>query len=471
MTPNAVAQITDSDLISTLDIALPQYAMNTLFLKHGSQGLAYLMTRSLGFEKEVKADTYGHFEKDDSYENFTVNGTVGDPGAGNSITIVLSPSSLDSNNKYFPRENDEVMYKNEVVGWITDITVTVDGLGAGINQVALTIMPNDITDSIGTVTAGDTVIIISATFTEGSGMPDEVVSGTTKYTNEAQIIKENIGATGTALTTETYIKQLNEAGEYLGYYNPAYFDLDYRMMTKIDGMFWFSKRISTTAGRALNATTGYVHKATEGLVPAIRRLGNVNTYTVGAYAISKFNEYERVLAKEYVPSTTPVWTALGLYLYQEVEDKLVTYFANTNIEYTRKVVNDMLFNKNESLGASVNFKYLTKSGRTFLFHKLDGFSNPKTYGSTGYDMQKMGVICPLDKSKDPKTNESIPSIGVRYRAMGGYNRRMITSTLSGIGASYKRQPVTTIDKTNTYQFAHMGTEFYGINRFILIDNA
>ena len=53
--------------------------------------------------------------------------------------------------------------------------------------------------------------------------------------------------------------------------------------------------------------------------------------------------------------------------------------------------------------------------------------------------------------------------------MGAYNRRMIVSTLAGIGASYDNRPVDEIDTQRHYQFAHMGNEFYGLNRFILID--
>ncbi len=352
MTPEAIAGITDSDFVSTLELALPQCTTNEMFLRYGTQGIAYLLIRSLGFEKPIKGDSYFHFEKDHAHENFTVYGSVGAPGAGNDMVLVLDTTSLDANNKYYPRLFDEVLFHNEVPGWIQDITVTPDGISPGVSSVQLTIRPKDETDDIGAVTAGDDLIIYSATFPEGSGMPVDAISGTTKFTNESQLLKEAVGATGTSLVTETYIKQYNAAGEFQGYYKASQFDLDYRMLTKLDGMFWFSKRISTTGNRALDSVSGYDHKATEGLIPAVRRLGHTNTYTPGAYSVTKFDEYDRILTQEYVPESVPMWMPMGINLYQEMENTLVTYFADTNIDYTKKVVNDMLFKKNDALGAT-----------------------------------------------------------------------------------------------------------------------
>lgn len=466
-TPDNIQGIMNTDLISTLDLDIPQKRMNAIFRRYGTQGLGYLTVRSLGFEKPVKNDTYYHYEKSYSHDYFKVQSTVTQAVAGASIDLVLHSDSLDANNDYYPRENDVVMFSNEVVGWIDSIAVTGGG-----STVTLTIKPNLETDTIGTVSAGDTVIIISGMFSEGSGMPDEATSETIQYTNNTQIIKEAIGATGTSLVTESWIEIYNRANEFQGVYYESFKDLDYRMLTKIDGMFWWGKRVSTTGSRAEDSVTGHDYHGSEGLIPAIRRAGNTNTYTPGSFAVTKFDTYERTLAREFVSQDIPVWCPMGLQLYQEVENTLKTYFEDTNIQFAQRRTNDMLFNSNESLGASVNFKYLTKSGRTYLLHNMLGWSNPKTYGATGYDMEKMGLIVPLDKKKDPKTKEDIPSIGVRYRAMGNYNRRLITDTLSGIGATApNRIPVNTIDKTKTYQLADMGNEFYGLNRFLLIDNA
>jgi len=425
------------------------------------------MIRSLGFETPVMGDTYGHWEEDLYHSTITqkTGVNVNDPGANNPITITLDASDLDSDEKYYPRLYDIVTFPNETQGWISAITVTP----GPPDTVALTIYPNQSTKTCGAVAALTELIITSSTFTEGSGMPDPAIGGVSYFDNDAQIIKETIGATGTELVNETWIEQFNAAGEFQGYYRKGQAELDHRMLLKIDGMFWVGERISTTNGRALNPVSGYVHKASQGLIPTIRQRGNPNSYTIGAFSVTDFDSYALTLESEFVPTTTPLWTPMGISLSIEVENELKDYLDNTNITYSRQAVNDVLFKGDDALAASVNFKYFVKANRTYLFSALPGFSNPTTFGASGYKFKNMGFIIPLEKRRDPKTKEDIPSIGMRYRAMGALNRRMITAKLAGIGAAIGAIPVHEIDKTNTYSFAHMGCHFMGVNRFILID--
>lgn len=467
----AISHITDSTFVSGLDLHKPQI-LNTIYKKFGTQGVAYLRVRALGFETPVKLDEYSHFEESLYIDNIkqAAGVTVADPGAGNDITLTLDASRLDADNNYYPQVNFHVLFKNETVGWIRAINVTAGGLGGGVDQVQLVIRPLDNTKTCGQVVAGEELAISSNGFSEGSGMPNPENQGVDKYENVAQILKKAIGVTGTELVNETWIDQYNEAGEFQGYYRTGQDALDYRMLTAIDGMFWHGQLTDNTAGRAIDPTTNRPYKTSEGLITYLRRVGNVNPYTVGSYDVSEFDSYELTLEQNFVDPGIPVWMPMATKLYQEVENELVDYLDNTNVDYTRTAVNDMLFNSGDSKGVNINFKYLTKSGRTFLFDKLSGFSNPKTYGSSTYDYDKMGFIIPLEKRRDPKSQGDIPSIGIRYRAMGAYNRRMITDTLSGIGAAHGgRIPVNTIDASNTYQMAHMGNEFFGGNRMILID--
>lgn len=471
MTPNAIQKVYASTFVSSLDMMKPQ-VLNTLFKKYGSQGLAYLMVRSLGFERPVAGDLYSHFEEDMYHDSIKQEAStaVADPGAGNDITLTLDATKLSSENEYYVRRNDVVTFKNEAQGWVETITVTTGGLGGGVDKVDLLVRPFDLTSTLGAVAAGEELAITSNVWPEGSGFPEALASGYEKYENEAQIIKEHIGATGTQLVTETYIDYFNEAGEYQGVYRAGQAQLDYRILEKIDGAFFLGRRIDNTGNRAVNTKDSkYPKKGTEGLIPFLRRKGNVNPYTVGAYSVDEFDSYDLTLEKNFVPTDIPLWFPQAINLYQEVENELVTYLADTNIQYARQAVNDMLFKSDESLGVSLNFKYLQKSGRTYLFHKLSGFSNSKTYGISSYDFQKMGFIIPVEKRKDPKTKDDIPSMGIRYRAMGAYNRRMITDTLKGIGANGGSIPVNEIDETNTFQMAHLGAEFFGGNRMILVD--
>lgn len=472
---NPIKSIYDSTFVSGLDVPMhkPQI-LNTMYKKYGSQGLAYLTLRSLGFESPVAGDTFSHFEEDMWHDIFKQEAStnVVDPTAGLPITLTLDASKLDADNNYYIRVHDVITFPNETQAWVESVTVTPNGLGAGVDRVVVVARPLDILDTCGAVAGGTELIITSGLFSEGSGFPEAAAAGYEEYENDCQIIKERIGATGSELVNETYIEVYNQAGEYQGIYRNGQAQMDYRLLTKIDGMFWLGKRVDNTANRAKDPVSGYAYKGSEGLIPFLRRKGNVNPYTVGAYSLDEMDSYDLTFEKNFIPTDIPIWTPLAAQLYQEMENVMVTYLADTNINYARQAVNDMLFKGNEALGVSVNFKYLQKSSRTFLFHKLSGFSNPKTYGAIGYDFEKMGFMIPLELRRDPVSKGDIPSIGMRYRAMGAYNRRMITSKLSGIGANMGREiPVHEIDKTDSYQMAHMGNEFFGGNRMILIDPA
>lgn len=472
MATQPISHIYDSTFVSNLDIHKPQI-LNTLFSPFGDQGSAYLMIRALGFETPVAGDTYGHFEEDMYHSTFKQQAgtSVGDPGAGNNITLTLDTTKLDADGNFYVREGDVITFPNETQGRVMTITVTAGAGFGGADLVSVVVKPHKITKTVGAVAAGTELAITSGVFSEGSGMPNPAASGVTYYDNDAQIVKEAIGVTGTELVNETWIPYLNEAGEFQGYYRKGQKELDYRMLLKLDGMFWTGERFDNTAGRALDSVTGRPYKTSEGLIPTLRTRGNIDTYTVGAYALTDFDAYGLTLERNYVASSVPNWMPMGSSLSIEIENELKDYLDNTNIQYARQAVNDMLFQGNESLGASVNFKYFVKNNRTYMFSALPGFNNPVTFGATGYTFNQIGFVIPLEKRKEPKTGNDLPSIGMRYRAMGSYNRRMITATLAGIGAAMKGIPVNTIDTSNTYAMAHMGNEFFGVQRMILIDPA
>lgn len=471
--PGPITTIHDSTFVSSLDMHEPQI-LNTLFKRYGDQGKSYLRIRSFGFERPVAGDTYDHWEEDRFHDSFVqragVNVTQNTPGA--TAVLSLDPSKIDSDGAFYIRENDTIVLKNEVACLVTDITVTPDGISPGVPLVAVTILPHDETAVIGTIAGGTELGIFSGVFSEGSGMPDSAASKVFKRGNEAQIIKENIDVTGTELVNESRIEVFNEAGEYQGYYRQGQAGLDYRMLLKIDGMFWTSQRITNvvTPGRAIDPATRRKWKATEGVIPGIRRMGHTAGYTPGAFDVSDFDAYDLILERENISTDVPLWFPQGVQLNQEIENTLVDYLAGTNINYARAAVNSKLFKGNEALAVSVNFTYLQKASRTYLFDRFSAFSNAVTYGIDGYKYPKLGMIIPLTEKKDPRSGGVLPTIGIRYRAMGAYNRRMITARLDGVGAVRPGGiPVHEVDKSNTYQMAHMGVEMFGVNSMIIVD--
>jgi len=456
MTPNAVAQLYASDIVSGFDIHKPE-KLNVLFARYGDQGASYFqLLRSMGFEKEVSLDTYSHFEENRIHEICHVDANVVQPAVGATITFVLDSVDLDANNNFYVRMWDIILFPNEVTGSVTDIDVTTP------TAPEITCTLNVVTEQFPALTAGDELVIFTNAFSEGSGQPDSAIRGTWEYENDAQIIKETIGYTGSEMVNQTWFDVTS-----MGYKIPAYYflgqvDIDYRMALRIDGALLWGKRTTNTA--LVDSDTGRAVKTTEGLIPYIRRVGNEQTYTAGSFDVAEFDEMDRTLDREHAGNY--ILGLLGIELHQDIENSLKTYFTNTNIVYAKETTNEALFNKNDSLAASVNFHYLTKSERTFLFKRMGVFNNPKLYGATGYEAPKMGVFMPINKRKDPVSGNMVESIGTRYRGLGRYNRRMEVWQVGGAGEGLK---VTEFDKRNTYQRCHVGAHFRGGNQFVLLE--
>jgi len=458
MNPDAIAQIYASDIVSGFDIHKPE-KMNVLFSRYGDQGASYFqLLRSMGFEQQAKNDTYGHFEENFIHETIKVDANVSQPSVGADIEFTISSDSLDANNNFYLRKWDILLFPNEVTGSVIDIDVTTP------TAPVVTCRLNDDTDQFPALTADDELVIFTNAFSEGSGQPEGAIRGTWEYTNDAQIIKETIGYTGTEMVDQTWVDVTSQGTKIPAYYMLGQVDIDYRMALRADGALLFGKR--TVNSSLTDSSTGRSIKTTEGLIPYIRRVGNEQTYTSGSFSVTEFDEMDNTLDREFAGNY--ILSLLGITLHQDIENALVLYFQNTNIQFARQAANEVLFNSNESLAASVNFKYLTKSERTFLFKRMGAFNNKKLYGATGYPMPKYGVFMPINKRKDPVTGNRVDSIGVRYRGLGKYNRRMEVWQVGGAGEGLK---VTEFDKRNTYMRTHIGAHFRGGNQMVLLESA
>ncbi len=458
MGPDAIAQIYASDIVSGFDIHKPEF-LNSLFSRYGDQGASFFqLIRSMGFEKPVAQDTYGHFEENHIHEIVHSREIVNQPAQGDPITFVLDTTDLDANNNFYVRLWDVMMFPNEVVGSVVDIDVTDP------TAPEVTVEPNEATDQFPALTAGEELIIISNAFSEGSGQPEGAVSGTWEYSNCAQIIKETIGFTGTEMVSQTWFDVTTKGQNIPAFYFKGQIDIDYRMALRIDGALLWGKQ-TTNTGLVDPDNDNRPIKTTEGAIPYTRRVGNEQSYTSGAFDVEEFDELSDTLDREFAGNY--ILGLLGITLHTDIENALKDYFANTNIQFARQASNDVLFNKNEALGASVNFTYLTKSERTFLMKRMGVFNNRKLYGAEGYDARKMGLWMPINKRKDPVSGNMVDSIGTRYRALGKYSRRMEVWQVGGAGEGLK---VTEFDKRNTYQRCHVGAHFRGGNQFVLMED-
>ena len=456
MGPEAIAQIYASDIVSGFDIHKPEN-LNVLFSRFGDQGASYFqLLRSMGFEEQVSLDEYGHWEENRIHEIIHVRDIVAQPAVGDPITFTLDLQDLDVNNNFYSRQWDQILFPNEVPGSIKEIDTTVPA------APTITVEPNEITDQFPALAAGEELVIFSDAWSEGSGQPDPALRGVWRYDNCAQIIKETIGYTGTEMVNQTWFNVTSKGQSIPAYYFLGQVDIDYRMALKIDGALLWGKQTTNTA--LIDPDTGRPIKTTEGWIPYTRRVGNEQTYVAGAFDVDEFDDMDNTLDREHAGNY--ILGLLGISLHQDIENSLVTYFANTNIQFTKQATNSALFNSNEALSASVNFTYLTKSERTFLMKRMGVFNNPKLYGASGYEAPRMGLWMPINKRKDPVSGNMVSSIGTRYRGLGKYNRRMEVWQVGGAGEGLK---VTEFDQRHTYMRAHVGAHFRGGNQFVLME--
>lgn len=456
MGPDAIAQIYASEIVSGFDIHKPEN-QNVLFSRFGDQGASFFQVlRSMGFEERVALDTYGHWEENRIHETIHVRGAVNQPAPGAVITFTLDLQDLDVRNNFYARKWDQILFPNEVPGSIMMIDSSVPA------APTVTCFPNEVSDQFPALTEGMELVIFTDAWSEGSGQPDPALRGTWRYDNDAQIIKETIGYTGTEMVNQTWFNVTSMGHSIPAYYFLGQVDIDYRMALKIDGALLWNKRTTNPLG--IDPDTGRPIKTTEGAIPYTRRIGNEQAYVSGAFTVDTFDEMDNTLDREHAGNY--ILMLMGISLHQDVENGLVQYFRNTNISFAKQATNSVLFKENEALSASVNFTYLTKSERTFLMKRMGVFNNPKLYGATGYNAPKLGLVFPINRRKDPVSGNMVPSIGTRYRGLGKYNRRMEVWSVGGAGEGLK---VTQFDKRHTYMRAHVGAHFRGGNQFILLE--
>lgn len=454
MAPATVQSIYANNIVSNLDIHKPE-ELNILFRRRGDQGLGYFrLLESFGFKTPVAQETYGHWEEEWLTETFITRDTFFSPGPGGIVTITLDPASLDADNNFYPRVWDTVMFPNEVTGAIIAIDTVIP------TAPALTIQPNQWTDEIPGMTAGDELIIISNAWSEGSGQPPGLLSKVWRYTNDVQIVKDTMEATGTEMTNQTWFTQINTGEAIPAYYLKGQLDTDYRVEMKIDGTLFFQKR---TTSPIVDPATNRNIRTTEGLIPYARRVGNEQGYVPGTFAVADFDTASRTLDREFASNN--VLCMLGFDLDVEIENVLVTYFTDTNVKFVKENAAQDLFAGNRKLEASVSFKYLQKASRTFMFKRMGVFSHAKLYGATGYNGPDLGVLLPIGRKKDLKTNKMMPTIGCRYKKLGPYNRMMEVWDVNGAGPGLK---VTANDVSQHFMRCNIGAHYMAGNQIVLL---
>lgn len=413
-----------------------------------------LMLKDMMFEESVAQETYSNFEINRYHSTFKVLANVTQPAVDADIVLKLHADSVDSDNRFYPQRFDAVMFSNEVGGIIWNIDTTTP------SEPELTIKIQKSGAQFPALTAGDEVTIISNAYSEGSGQPVSRIAGVIEDSNDLQIIKETFSVTGTEMTNQTWLNLKGIDGAPY-YWVEGQAQMDYRMLLKVDGALTWGER--TTNPSVIDPDTGNKIYTTEGCYRYARRKANPYPKASGALDMTDFDAIDLLLERNHVGNY--VLTLSGSKRYQNIENMAVTYLQDTNINYATETANKDLFGGRTGKDLAVNFKYLTKSGRTFLLKRNSNSTNPSTFGAAGYSMAEQSLMVPLSRFVEPKTNKPSSCLGMRYKALGGYNRRTETYPVRGAGPGLK---VSEFDVSNVYQRQNVGSHNTAGNQWVFI---
>lgn len=453
MEPSAIKADYLQGLVTSFDLNIRR-VLPTIYDRFGNQGRDLLdLIRAVGFERTDSVTTVEHFEENWVHDYWKTSTVQTGAAAGAPVNLTVHPESIDSNNRFYPRINDVVTFnKNQVTAQIRNIDITTP------SAPVLTVVPFDVTKAIPTTANGTTIIITGNAFSEGSTQPVGRFSGAWRYYNQFQIVKESVGASGTQMTNDSWV-QIKDGQKILGWFNKArQWDLDHRMAINVQGTF-LTQEITTNSAVYDTLNSNAPIQTTEGMFPYLKRVAIPYPYTPNSLTVADFDQQERLLSRVFAPRFTAALVAQDVDI--ELENILKDYFMFTQVGYTNETVNNKFFGDNpegKALAATVAFRSFGKAGRHYSMKRLESMNDPKTYGATGYDYSARAIYFPLQKKKDPVSKNDIPTVGVVWKGLGSYNRKMEIFDLGGAGEGMKQTPV---DRRDYYMRCEMSTEFFG----------
>ena len=404
MTPESIASIATNQIVSAMSIHKPD-ELATLMKPYADQGASFFQELvAMGFDRAVPQTFYNTTEETRFHDKFTVAANVADPGAGNAISFDVSTAYTD-NARVYARIGDMVFKAGSGVrGRITNKTES-----GGV--VTLTVTPSVAATNIGALTAGDTFVIYTSSFAEGTGQPEAAMPKTVKYTGYTQIVKETFGATGTEMTNDLWVDVTEDGASIPSYFNLAQIAAEYRQYKKIDGALLFEDE-SDNLGQV---------QTTKGLIPtALAADGNLGTTTLN---VAGFQAIDAYLRKVYAPDVICGYLARNKYV--EFENAMQTLLSNTNIENARRQISDTMYGGNEAFEVLHQYQALMTQGRTFKIMNLRTMDDPTVWntGVAGEPFQDYAFFIPGTKTTDAEGKHT-SYFGVRYKSHAGYDRKL-----------------------------------------------
>lgn len=442
----AGGSVMNQKVVTAMDIYKPNELIE-VYERHAKRVSMRNILSSLGFSRATAAPTTGHYEYPWSNDLIRIESVVSGSGAGVDVVVALSTSAMytsgvtvagTSRKASYPMKYDIIKFPNGMKAWIKSKDITND-------PHRLTLTPTLAADDLGTYLA--TVVpgaffISDQAMAEGTGLPDGRTPRVIKYTNEFQIVKAAVAVTGSELTNQTYFNPIpNTPGSfYLKAEADTYDDFE----GKAGGALFWGGVIDNVTQQSISGVDSIdlPVKGTEGLVDFATLNGYTDNYTVGAYALSDFDNMAKLLEAERV-GTRRFMTWDGIDLWHEKENELLQLFAGSTVPFLQFVGNAAEDQPLADKTVNIGFRGVTKGGYSWGFQLLHEFNAATGAGASGYDYKNWSIATPLGLAMNKGTGNKMPMIGYEYKALGGVNREVVFGRLPGLGSAMPGETIVT----------------------------
>lgn len=424
---------------------------DTIYRPFGTQDLSGFMEMQ-GATKGIKGTEFYHVEED--WIQDLAKGTASAAaGAGAVLTLAQTTGvataygadpayiATTSQTTYLLREQDVVLFPSGDLGYVQSIS--------GANA---SIYPLDGTVTLGAVTATDELPVVGSLAPEGGSSVQSSNTSVFEYKNNLFRVRESHQLTGDELGSATWFNNLGERQDESAWHHEAIWNTYKRFGNKKETFGLIGNKITNTTLADLSGFETVM--GSEGYIPWLSTSSNVETYSIGGWALQDLKNLITNLNKYEGAKENTLWCGFGL--NTEIDDALG---ANTQL------VNGGVIYSNVSKDRAVAFEFDSFSYGGYTFHKkhLETLDKPYGLGAVGQKYTNYGMIVPTDNitRKDMHgVSESVPSMRMVYQdrtdATMGYREWV----WGGAGSN----PTNGDDLMNVEMLGVCAWEFFGANR-------
>ena len=472
--PVATAGIaSETELYTIYDRPLPEQF--DLFARHMQYAGFGTMLKGMGFSRMCSTPTTGHYEEDWLHELITV---------GSVDTAAVNPGDaaiivLHADDHYDTGLGAPNVASYPVVGDVVELAdgtqaqVTAKDTAAATHELTLT--PLSSTGDISGIQADDVFGIVYNLHAEASGLPSGRAPRIFKYNNTFGVIKHTFGATGFELTNSVYHETIPGQPGSKGKSIYAKIERDelIRYEMSKSGLLVFGQQADNLVDTATALGFDTPISGSEGYVQFARTAGNQDTYTLGSYDTTDFDNAADLLLDERAAATNDLIGFLGPEIFKEIENGFTTTLVNNLIHTVDRIVDgyqDYMNQYHQALtrdgsDATLSFGYsaIRKNGFVFHMKRLSEFADVRRLGGSSYNYRSWAIWQPVSWTMDRLSNSNRPTIGYEYKGLGPYTRDNVFGSLAGAGVGGDNTPygkaVTEYDTMRYFLMSHCG--FHG----------